>query len=165
MQVSEDINGGSNTRTSQVGEQVHTGIELAATGYLTEAFSLSASTTFLDAKYENDPALEGKTPADVPEFSASIWSQYDFNNGTGINLGVYHVGERYGDSKNEFKKDAYTRVDMGISHTLKYDDSLDFVARFNVENLLDTDYLAGGSASGVVVGEGRNYMATLQVKY
>ena len=165
MQVSEDINGGSNTRTSQVGEQVHTGIELAATGYLTEAFSLSASTTFLDAKYENDPALEGKTPADVPEFSASIWSQYDFNNGTGINLGVYHVGERYGDSKNEFKKDAYTRVDMGISHTVKYDDSLDFVARFNVENLLDTDYLAGGSASGVVVGEGRNYMATLQVKY
>ncbi|AZL86314.1 TonB-dependent siderophore receptor [Aliivibrio salmonicida] len=165
MQVSEDINGGSNTRTSQVGEQVHTGIELAATGYLTEAFSLSASTTFLDAKYENDPALEGKTPADVPEFSASIWSQYDFNNGTGINLGVYHVGERYGDSKNEFKKDAYTRVDMGISHTLKYDDSLDFVARFNVENLLDTDYLAGGSASDVVVGEGRNYMATLQVKY
>ena len=165
MQVSEDINGGSNTRTSQVGEQVHTGIELAATGYLTEAFSLSASTTLLDAKYENDPALEGKTPADVPEFSASIWSQYDFNNGTGINLGVYHVGERYGDSKNEFKKDAYTRVDMGISHTIKYDESLDFVARFNVENLLDTDYLAGGSASGVVVGEGRNYMATLQVKY
>lgn len=166
MQVSEDLTDGTDrTRTSQVGEQVHTGIELAATGYLTEAFSLSASTTLLDAKYENDPELEGKTPADVPEFSASIWSQYDFNNGTGINLGVYHVGERYGDSKNEFKKDAYTRVDMGVSHTIKYDESLDFVARFNVENLLDTDYLAGGSASGVVVGEGRNYMATLQVKY
>ncbi|KAB2825734.1 TonB-dependent siderophore receptor [Aliivibrio finisterrensis] len=165
MQVTEDINGGSNTVTAQVGEQIHTGLELAATGYVTEAFSLSASTTLLDAKYDNDPALEGKTPADVPEFSASIWSQYDFSNGTGINLGVYHVGERYGDSNNEFKKDAYTRVDMGVSHTIKYDENLDFVARFNVENLLDTDYLAGGSASGVVVGEGRNYMATLQVKY
>lgn len=166
MQVSEDLNDGTDrTRTSQVGEQVHTGIELAATGYVTEAFSLSASTTILDAKYENDPALEGKTPADVPEFSASIWSQYDFNNGTGINLGVYHVGERYYDSSNELKKDAYTRVDMGVSHTIKYDEKLDFVARFNVENLLDTDYLAGGSTRGVVVGEGRNYMATLQVKY
>ncbi|MCZ8486293.1 TonB-dependent receptor [Vibrio lentus] len=36
---------------------------------------------------------------------------------------------------------------------------------FNVENLFDTDYLEGGSTSSVVVGEGRNYMATLQVKY
>ncbi|MGR5558091.1 TonB-dependent siderophore receptor [Vibrio fortis] len=164
MQVVETIDPNT-TRTTQVGEQVHTGAELAATGYLTEAFSLSASTMFLDAEYKNDPALEGKTPADVPEFTASIWSTYAFNNGTDVNLGVYHVGERYAESANTFKKDAYTRVDMGVAHTFKYDENLDFVARFNVENLFDTDYLEGGSTSGVVVGEGRNYMATLQVKY
>ncbi|WP_439146466.1 TonB-dependent siderophore receptor [Vibrio sp.] len=169
MQVTEDLdpatNNGKKTRTTQVGEQVHTGVELAATGYVTEAFSLSASTMFLDAEYQNDPALEGKTPADVPEFTASIWSTYAFNNGTDVNLGVYHVGERYTESANTFKKDAYTRVDMGVAHTFKYDENLDFVARFNVENLFDTDYLEGGSTRGVVVGEGRNYMATLQVKY
>lgn len=168
MQVTEDLAtpvNGADQITTQVGEQVHTGAELAATGYLTEAFSLSASTMFLDAEYKNDPALEGKTPADVPEFTASIWSTYAFNNGTDVNLGVYHVGERYTESANTFKKDAYTRVDMGVAHTFKYDENLDFVARFNVENLFDTDYLEGGSTSGVVVGEGRNYMATLQVKY
>ncbi|MCG9673830.1 TonB-dependent siderophore receptor [Vibrio chagasii] len=169
MQVTEDLdpasNNGKETRTTQVGEQVHTGVELAATGYVTEAFSVSASTMFLDAEYQNDPALEGKTPADVPEFTASIWSTYSFNNGTDVNLGVYHVGERYTEDSNTFKKDAYTRVDMGIAHTMKYDENLDFVARFNVENLFDTDYLEGGSTSNVVVGEGRNYMATLQVKY
>lgn len=169
IQVTEDVdpnaNNGKETRTSQVGEQVHTGVELSATGYLTNALSLSASTMFLDAEYKNDPALEGKTPADVPEFTASIWSTYAFNNGTDVNLGVYHVGERYTESANTFKKDAYTRVDMGIAHTIKYDENLDFVARFNVENLFDTDYLEGGSTSGVVVAEGRNYMATLQVKY
>ncbi|MBW3698123.1 TonB-dependent receptor [Vibrio sp. T187] len=169
MQVTEDLdpanNGGKDARTTQVGEQVHTGIELSATGYVTNEFSVSASTMYLDAEYKNDPELEGKTPADVPEFTASIWSTYSFNNGTDVNLGVYHVGERYTESANEFKKDAYTRVDMGIAHTIKYDENLDFVARFNVENLFDTDYLEGGSTSGVVVGEGRNYMATLQVKY
>ncbi|MEZ9417592.1 TonB-dependent receptor, partial [Vibrio sp. 10N.286.49.E1] len=110
---------------------------------------LSASTMFLDAEYQNAPALEGKTPADVPEFTASIWSTYAFNNGTDVNLGIYHVGERYTESANTFKKDAYTRVDMGVSHTMKYDENLDFVARFNVENLFDTDYLEGGSTSSV----------------
>lgn len=168
MQVTEDLDtpiGTIDQITTQVGEQVHTGAELAATGFVTEALSLSASTMFLDAEYKNDPALEGKTPADVPEFTASIWSTYAFNNGTDVNLGVYHVGERYTESANTFNKDAYTRVDMGIAHTIKYDENLDFVARFNVENLFDTDYLEGGSTRGVVVGEGRNYMATLQVKY
>ena len=60
-------------------------------GFVTEAFSLSASTMFLDAEYKNDPALEGKTPAvDVPEFTASIWSTYAFEQrGTDVNLGVY----------------------------------------------------------------------------
>ncbi|MFA0112917.1 TonB-dependent siderophore receptor [Vibrio sp. 10N.261.46.E11] len=167
MQVTEDLpaSHAKETRTTQVGEQVHTGVELAATGYVTDAFSVSASTMFLDAEYKNDPALNGKTPADVPEFTASIWSTYAFNNGTDVNLGVYHVGERYTESANTFKKDAYTRVDAGVAHTIKYDENLDFVARFNVENLFDTDYLEGGSTRGVVVGEGRNYMATLQVKY
>ncbi|MDA0147633.1 TonB-dependent siderophore receptor [Vibrio sp. LaRot3] len=164
MQITEDL-GSSQTRTTQVGEQVHTGAELSATGYVTESFSVSASTMLLDAEFNNDPELEGKTPADVAEFTASIWSTYSFNNGTDVNLGVYHVGDRWAEDSNEFKKDAYTRVDLGVSHTLKYDENLEFIARFNVENLFDTDYLEGGSTKGVVVGEGRNYMATLQVKY
>lgn len=168
MQVTEDFDtpvNGKDQITKQVGEQVHTGIELSATGYVIDSLSVSASTMLLDAEYKNDPQLEGKTPADVAEFTASVWSTYSFNNGTDVNLGIYHVGDRYTESTNKFKKDAYTRVDMGVAHTIKYDEKLDFVARFNVENLFDTDYLEGGSTSGVVVGEGRNYMATLQVKY
>ncbi|MDG2721913.1 TonB-dependent receptor, partial [Vibrio parahaemolyticus] len=74
---------------------------------------------------------------------------------------------------NTFKKDGYARIDMGVSYKHKYDENLDIIARFNVENLFDTDYLAGGGstngdqkgASGVVVGEERNYMATIQFKY
>ncbi|WP_434998274.1 TonB-dependent siderophore receptor [Vibrio scophthalmi] len=167
MQVTEDLPSGSTseTVTTQVGEQVHTGFELSATGYVTDVLTLNASTMILDAEYKNDPKKGGNTPADVPEFTASIWSTYAFDNGTDVNLGIFHVGERYTDSSNDFAKDAYTRVDMGVAHTFKYDENLDFVARFNVENLFDTDYLEGGSTSGVVVGEGRNYMATLQVKY
>ncbi|WP_367989004.1 TonB-dependent siderophore receptor [Vibrio sp. NTOU-M3] len=164
MQVTEDLDNDMQ-QTTQVGSQVHKGIELAASGALTESLSLNASTMILDAEYKNDPQLEGKTPKDVAEFSAALWSTYAFENGTDVNLGVYHVGERYGDAANTFKKDAYTRVDLGVSHTFKYDDNLDITTRLNVENLFDTDYLAGGDSDNVVVGEGRNFMATLQVKY
>ena len=60
-----------------------------------------------------------------------------------------------------------------MAYTLKYDENLDMVARLTVENVFDTDYLAGGGstsskhayAEDVVIGEGRNYMATLQIKY
>ncbi len=145
-------------------------------GFITEQLSMSGSATYLDAEYAKDEKYEGNRPADVPEYTASVWTRYAFTNSTDANLGAIYVGERYGDAANTFKKDGYARFDLGLSHTIKYDQDLTFVARFNVENLFDTDYLAGGGSTGkngyatdgasnVVIGEGRNYMATLQVKY
>ncbi|WP_305418065.1 TonB-dependent siderophore receptor [Photobacterium leiognathi] len=163
MQITEDLD--NETMTTQVGKQVHKGIELSASGKVTPALSVNASTTILDAKYKNDPSREGKQPVDVPEFTASVWTNYAFDSGTDVNLGIFHVGSRYGDSANTFKKDAYTRVDVGVAHTYKYDANLDIIGRVNVENVFDTDYLAGGSSKGVVVGEGRNFMATVEFKY
>lgn len=160
---------------TQAGEQVHRGAELSVQGFITERFSISGSATYLDAEYTVHEDYQGNRPADVPEYSASVWSRYAFTNNTDANLGAIYVGERYGDAANTFKKDGYTRFDLGLSHTVKYDQDLTFVARLNIENLFDTDYLAGGGstsddyakngASNVVIGEGRNYMATLQVKY
>ncbi|MDH5895839.1 TonB-dependent siderophore receptor [Vibrio splendidus] len=165
---------GDYTKT-QSGEQHHRGAEISAQGFITEQLSLSGSTMYLDAEIVNHETYAGNRPADVPEFSASLWSKYSVTNATDVNVGVIYEGSRYGDDANTFKKDGYTRVDMGVAYTLKYDADLDMIVRFNVENLFDTDYLAGGGstdvingqvyADGVVIGEGRNYMATLQVKY
>ncbi|RYU47954.1 TonB-dependent siderophore receptor [Aliivibrio finisterrensis] len=172
--VDKKLSNGMDEKT-QAGEQVHRGAELSVQGFITERFSMSGSATYLDAEYTVHEDYQGNRPADVPEYSASVWSRYAFTNNTDANLGAIYVGERYGDAANTFKKDGYTRFDLGISHTVKYDQDLTFVARFNVENLFDTDYLAGGGSTGddyakngaqnVVIGEGRNYMATLQVKY
>ena len=93
-----------------------------------------------------------------------------------VRSGVFH-GRRSKRKflENTFKKDDYTRFDLGVSHTLKYDQDLEMVFRFNVENIFDTEYYAGGGstsddyeangAQNVVVGEGRNFMATVQVRY
>ncbi|PSW06512.1 TonB-dependent siderophore receptor [Photobacterium lipolyticum] len=167
--ISQDLDGQSDfeTETTQAGKQIHRGAEFSATGYLSEAFSLSGSMTYLDAeiKDEFDASIDGNRPADVPEFSASVWTRYSFANNTDLNLGAIYVGDRFGDEKNTYKKDAYTRIDTGVAHTIKYDQTLDMIVRFNIENLFDKDYLAGGSQTKTVIGEGRNYMATLQFRY
>lgn len=160
-------------KKTQGGEQVHKGAELMAQGFVTPELSLTASAMYLDAELKKAERFEGNRPADVPEFSASLWSSYKVQDNTNLNLGLIYEGDRYGDAKNTFKKDGYARIDMGVSYKHKYDENLDIIARFNVENLFDADYLAGGGstngdqkgASGVVVGEERNYMATIQFKY
>ena len=171
-----DINDPNNPNkqiATQGGEQVHRGAEILAQGFVTEELSLTASAMYLDAEITESADYKGNRPADVPEFSASVWSSYKVQNNTDVNLGLIYEGERYGDAANTFKKDGYARIDMGVSYTHKYDENLDIVTRFNVENLFDTDYLAGGGRtkknqvgmSEVAVGEGRNYMATIQFKY
>ncbi|ARV75171.1 TonB-dependent siderophore receptor [Vibrio campbellii] len=175
LDVEDGVNAGGDVmyKKTQDGEQVHRGAEILAQGFVTEELSLTASAMYLDAEITESADYKGNRPADVPEFSASVWSSYKVQNNTNVNLGLIYEGERYGDAANTFKKDGYTRIDMGVSYTHKYDENLDIVTRFNVENLFDTDYLAGGGstnskqdgASGVVIGEGRNYMATIQFKY
>ncbi|PKG38458.1 TonB-dependent siderophore receptor [Psychromonas sp. Urea-02u-13] len=175
--ITKDL-GNDMVEVTQAGERVHRGAELALQGYLTESLSLSGSGTYLDAEYTKDENYQGNRPADVPEFSASIWSRYEFANNTDVNLGAIYVGSRFGDNANTFKKDAYTRFDLGVAHTLQYDQNLEFTVRLNVENVFDTGYYAGGGSTGrgdggyakngaqnVVLGEGRNFMATFQVRY
>ncbi|WP_182026611.1 TonB-dependent siderophore receptor [Vibrio rotiferianus] len=172
IDVNDPNNPGMELAT-QDGEQVHRGAEILAQGFVTDELSLTASAMYLDAELTRSKYYQGNRPADVPEFSASVWSSYKVQNNANVNLGLIYEGERYGDAANTFKKDGYARIDMGVSYTHKYDEKLDIVTRFNVENLFDTDYLAGGGstngnqagASNVVIGEGRNYMATIQFKY
>ncbi len=110
---------GTDKKTVQVGEQVHDGLELNVVGHATEKLSVYGSMAYLDAEIKDptDVSLDGKRPIDVPEFSASVWSRYDITDDTLFNLGAIYVGDRYGDAKNTYKKDAYTRVDAGVATT------------------------------------------------
>ncbi len=171
----DSYNSDGTYEVAQIGERVHRGAEIAFQGNLTDDLSLSGSGTYLDAKYTVDEDYQGNRPADVPEFSATLWSRYQVTEDTDVNLGIIYVGSRYGDKDNTFKKGAYTRFDAGIAHSFQYDQNLEMVFRFNVENLLDTDYYAGGSTTNgdyglngsqnVVIGEERNFIASVQVRY
>ncbi|MCF2864072.1 TonB-dependent receptor [Pseudoalteromonas sp. Cnat2-41] len=150
--------------TTQVGEQRHKGLELAAQGAVTDRFFVMASTMYLNAQYERDENYEGNRPADAPKWSASLWSRYELNDALAFNAGVFYTGKRFADSANTVEKDAYTRVDVGATYAFKLAGN-DIDLRLNIENLFDTDYLAGGGVSNVTVGEGTNFRLAAQFSF
>ncbi|MEW6999212.1 TonB-dependent siderophore receptor [Colwelliaceae bacterium BS250] len=142
------------TVTTQSGLQRHKGFEFAAQGALTDTLFVMASAMHLDAEYERDENYQGNTPVDAPKWSASLWSRYELTQSVALNAGLLYQGERFADNANSIEKDAYTRIDMGATYTTRLANN-DFSFRMNIENLFDTDYLAGGGVSNVTIGEER----------
>ncbi|GAL21376.1 ferrichrome-iron receptor [Vibrio maritimus] len=106
---------------------------------------------YLDAQYENHATLDGKKPANVPEWSGSAWTRYAVTEATALNLGLFYQGERWADNANTLKLDGYARFDAGASHKIK-SGNVKWDFRMNIENLFDTEYIAGtgGSSSNGV---------------
>jgi len=152
------------TITTQSGEQRHKGFELAAQGAVNDKLFVMASTAYLDAKYEKDENYEGNTPVDAPNWSASLWSRYELNDALAVNAGVFYEGERYANSSNTITKDGYARVDVGATYKMSLGQK-DINFRFNVENLFDAEYLAGGGDSNVTIGEGTNFRLAAQFSF
>ncbi|PKG74720.1 TonB-dependent siderophore receptor [Shewanella sp. GutCb] len=140
--------------TTQGGMQRHKGFEFGAMGQINDDLSLITSVMYLDAEFESRDEYNGNRPEDVPEWTASIWAKYSLNDRMAVNLGAFYEGERFGDAANTFEKDAYTRIDTGISYAIPVAGQ-DLQLRVNIENLFDTDYLGGGENGEVNVGKPR----------
>ncbi|MBL1418738.1 MAG: TonB-dependent siderophore receptor [Moritella sp.] len=156
IKLTKDADDGDGDVTTQGGEQHHQGVELSAIGKVSSNLSLITSVMYLDAKYAKHNELEGNRPEDVPEWTASIWSKYVFTEQLSVNLGAYYEGERYGDEDNKFLKDSYIRIDTGINYQTSVAGNA-LQLRLNIDNLFDTDYLAGGENGEVNVGEPRTF--------
>ncbi|GAA4893509.1 TonB-dependent receptor [Ferrimonas pelagia] len=152
--------------TRQGGKQRHRGVELSAQGQVTEHWFVMGSMMYLDAEYIEHDEYQDLTPIDAPEWTASLWSRYQLNDAAALNLGLTYEGERFANlgevvqngqviaGANGIVKDAYVRLDAGASYRTALG-SHEINLRLNVENLLDTDYIGGGSYSDVSLGEGR----------
>lgn len=142
------------TITTQAGLQRHKGFEASAQGAVTDTLFVMASTMYLDAQYERDSNYEGKTPVDAPKWSASLWSRYEMTEKLALNAGLIYQGERFADADNTITKDAFYRIDLGATFSTQIGgQDTDF--RFNIENALDEDYLAGGGVNNVTIGDAR----------
>lgn len=153
------------------GERRVQGVELSATGRITEAWSVYGAYTYQDSeilKYDEGSPIQGEILADTPEHSASLWTTYVFPFGLEIGGGVQYVGERKpgpADSDRDWRLDSYTIVDLMASYRINQAFSL----RLNVNNATDEEYFerprVSGSYAFAIPGEGRNTMLTLNYDF
>ncbi|QFU23217.1 TonB-dependent siderophore receptor [Shewanella eurypsychrophilus] len=151
--------------TTQSGKVRHQGIELSLEGRLTDSLSILTSMMYLDARITQDPLYAGKRSKDTPKFSTSTWFNYDVTDNSQLSLGAVYVGERFGDTPNEFSKEAYVKVDMGYSHKVNFANDHQAIFRVNIDNLLNADYLRGGCSNSAMFGDGRSIKASVQYKF
>ncbi|RTR26303.1 TonB-dependent siderophore receptor [Shewanella atlantica] len=151
--------------TTQSGKVRHQGVELSLEGQLSDNLSVLTSMMYLDGKIVSDPIYAGKRSKDTPKFSASTWFNYRVTENTQLSIGAVYVGERFGDTPNYFKKDAYVKVDMGLSHTIKFASEQQGIISINIDNLFDEDYLRGGCNNSAMFGSARSVKASFQYKF
>lgn len=131
-------------RFVQDGRQVHRGLELTATGRLTDRLTLVGGMTLLDAKIkknQQNPQLEGNRPEDVATQMFKLYGEYDLPVMQGLTLtgGISHTGKRFGNNTNTDQLPAYTLADIGARYVLN-PSANPLTLRLNVNNLTDQRY-------------------------
>lgn len=116
-----------------------------------------ASVINLATVYKNDEEYTGKTPIDAPEQSAAIWCCYEITENFTINTGTFYEGERCPDKNSTIVQNGYARIDASVNYKINLDNT-DINFRFDMQNLFDTDYLAGSVKFKVTVGEGKSLL-------
>lgn len=151
----------------QDGLQVHQGIELTATGNLTDNLNLIGGFTWLDPEVKEQkqtPALEGKAPADVAEKIAKARLEYTVPAVPNLSLSaaVNYNGSSYGDPLNIDRVPGYTLFDIGARYDMNIADSL-VTLRADLHNLTNEHYWNG--FNGTRIGDPRTLMVSATVEF
>lgn len=143
------------------GEQQIEGLELSASGLITDAWSVFAGASFLDTEYKlSRNALEqGQELPLVPEVSANAWTTYVLPFGLTVGLGVQYIDDMVrarNTTLGTLVVDGATLFDLMASYTINDKVSL----RLNVLNLGDKEYVDRFGGGHYVPGAGRSAQLT-----
>jgi iron complex outermembrane receptor protein len=125
-----------------VGEITSEGIELDIAGEITPGWNIIASYAYTDAAVSKDTSFypAGNRPDNVAENTASLWTNYTFQEGDwqgfGFGLGIFSVGERFGDFENTYRIPGYVQTDAALFYGGET-----WKAALNFKNLFDTRYI------------------------
>ncbi|MFK8329311.1 TonB-dependent receptor [Pseudomonas sp. BJa5] len=131
----------TNTLTYEnVGETRVEGIELSASGRITEQWQVFAGYTYMEARQIDGGPLgkanDGNQLPNTPNNSASLWTTYNLTPKLTIGGGAFYVDEVYGSVANTTMVDSYVRYDAMASYKLTKNVDL----QLNVQNLTDETY-------------------------
>ncbi|TBV10039.1 TonB-dependent siderophore receptor [Phytopseudomonas dryadis] len=141
-QYSQPNDDGSFTYVQQ-GQQKNIGLELSASGWLSERLQLSASAAAIRARVDGSgsEAYEGHQSPNVPTLRASLYADYSVPGVNGLALlgGARYSGSKYANQATEAKVGAYTVFDLGGRYSTRID-GYETVFRLTVDNLFDKRY-------------------------
>jgi iron complex outermembrane recepter protein len=126
--------------TLQTGQQTSRGIELDLAGKILPGWNIIATYAYTNAFVSADNLFPvGNRLADVPEHQASLWTTYELQRGSakglGAGLGLYYVGNRFGDLNNSYQLPSYIRADAALFY--KRDN---WRLQVNFRNLFNQNY-------------------------
>jgi len=136
------------------GESRVDGLELSASGKLTDQWQVFAGYSYLKSELV-DPGLNGRNGVvsagsnkgnqmpNTPKNTFSLWTTYDVTPKLTIGGGAFYVDEVYGDAGNTVYVPSYTRYDAMASYKLTKNVDL----QLNVQNLTDKTYYDKAYAS------------------
>ena len=149
---------------NQDGLEIHQGLELTITGKITDNLTVMTGGTLMDLELDKatNPSLKGKKPTGVASKLAKIYTEYNIPMITGLTItgGAYYTGEKYQDSTNLQKIDAYTVYDAGLRYKTKID-KYPTTYNFNVTNLTGEDYWTTTNQLGIP----RNIAYSMKVEF
>ncbi|MDN3553737.1 TonB-dependent siderophore receptor [Halomonas almeriensis] len=155
-----------------IGEIESQGVELEAQTQLTDELSLQASYSFTDITYAKSDVAgeEGSRAIYAPRHQASLWGHYRVADGTlaglGAGFGVRYRADIQADRANTEQVPDYTLVDAGLSYDFTNAGMDGVMARLNVNNLTDREYVAScNSLQYCYFGAERSVKATLSYEF
>ena len=164
------VGSGVDTVYSVAGEVRSRGLELDASGQLSDRWSLIGSYAYTDAEVTKDPALQGKRLQNVAKHTGSLSAVYDVGSLLGgddlrVGAGARYVGQREGDANNSFNLPGYTVADLFASYDTKIEgQKVKF--QLNVKNLFDrTYYTSAASSVFVSMGDARQVSVSSTLEF
>ncbi len=153
-----------------VGEVRSRGVELDASGRVTENISLIGSYTYDEAKITKDPynGNQGHRFTGVAPHVASMWLKYDTSPGTtsgwAFGAGGYFSAERPADDANMTRVPGYGRMDAMVSYRTDVGKQ-HLLVQLNVQNLLDKTYYDNGAFGWAIYGVPRMFLGSVRLDF
>ena len=140
------------------------GYQLGLAGHLTDKWQVFGGYTYMDGTIlQAFDGTQGKTPANTPRNTLTLWTTYLFTPHWEIGGGPTYMSSRYAANNNLVQVGGYTRWDaMAAYHAKRYD------VQINVLNLTDKNYydaLIPSDGGRAVPGYGRTFLATLNYRF
>ena len=134
--------GAGNFTYVQQGQQKNTGLELGASGWVSQNLQVQASAAAIRARVKNSgtDAYEGHQAINMPRFRAALHAQYSLPvPGLALLGGARYSASKYASQAGNVEVGGYTVFDVGSRYRTRIG-GYDTVLRLTVDNVFDKRY-------------------------